>query len=410
MKLFHLSDLHLGKRVNEFSMLPDQAHILEQILQLAAAEQPTAVLIAGDIYDKTVPPAEAVQLFDDFLCRLAALGIQAFIISGNQDSAERIAFGGRLMEQSGVHVSPVYDGTASPVTLTDEHGPVDFYLLPFIKPAHVRRYYPEAEIASYTDALRVAIEAMNIDPTHRNVLITHQFVTGASRSDSEEISVGGTDNVDASVFTPFDYVALGHIHGPQNVTVAAAAAANANAAALARYCGTPLKYCFSEAGHVKSITVVELAEKDALPESSADAAHHQLTLYAESPVSIRTLPLIPLHDLREIRGTYMELTDKRNYEGTAVDDYLHITLTDEEDIPDAISKLRVIYPNLMKLDYDNTRTRSVGHVEAEVRVQTLSPLELFAQFYETQNGQPLSEEQQQIAEDLITKIWEEESL
>ncbi len=408
MKLFHLSDLHLGKRVNEYSMLPDQAHILEQILQLAAAEQPTAVLLAGDIYDKTVPPAEAVQLFDDFLCRLAALGIQAFIISGNHDSAERIAFGGRLMEQSGVHVSPVYDGTASPVTLTDEHGPVDFYLLPFIKPAHVRRYFPEADIASYTDALRVAIEAMNIDPTHRNVLITHQFVTGATRSDSEEISVGGTDNVDASVFAPFDYVALGHIHGPQNVTVAADA--NANAAALARYCGTPLKYSFSEAGHVKSITVVELGEKDALPESSADAAHQQLTLYTESPVSIRILPLIPLHDLREIRGTYMELTDKRNYEGTAVDDYLHITLTDEEDIPDAISKLRVIYPNLMKLDYDNTRTRSVGQVEAEVRVQTLSPLELFAQFYETQNGQPLSEEQQQIAEDLITKIWEDESL
>ena len=408
MKLFHLSDLHLGKRVNEYSMLPDQAHILEQILQLAAEEQPAAVLLAGDIYDKTVPPAEAVQLFDDFLCRLAALGIQAFIISGNHDSAERIAFGGRLMEQSGVHVSPVYDGTASPVTLTDEHGPVDFYLLPFIKPAHVRRYYPEADIASYTDALRVAIEAMNIDPSHRNVLITHQFVTGATRSDSEEISVGGTDNVDASVFAPFDYVALGHIHGPQNVTVAADA--NANAAALARYCGTPLKYSFSEAGHVKSITVVELGEKDALPESSADAAHQQLTLYTESPVSILTLPLTPLHDLREIRGTYMELTDKRNYEGTAVDDYLHITLTDEEDIPDAISKLRVIYPNLMKLDYDNTRTRSVGHVEAEARVQILSPLELFAQFYETQNGQPLSEEQQQIAEDLITKIWEDESL
>ena len=408
MKLFHLSDLHLGKRVNEYSMLPDQAHILEQILQLAAEEQPAAVLLAGDIYDKTVPPAEAVQLFDDFLCRLAALGIQAFIISGNHDSAERIAFGGRLMEQSGVHVSPVYDGTASPVTLTDEHGPVDFYLLPFIKPAHVRRYYPEADIASYTDALRVAIEAMNIDPSHRNVLITHQFVTGATRSDSEEISVGGTDNVDASVFTPFDYVALGHIHGPQNVTVAADA--NANAAALARYCGTPLKYSFSEAGHVKSITVVELGEKDALPESSADAAHQQLTLYTESPVSILTLPLTPLHDLREIRGTYMELTDKRNYEGTAVDDYLHITLTDEEDIPDAISKLRVIYPNLMKLDYDNTRTRSLGHVEAEARVQTLSPLELFAQFYETQNGQPLSEEQQQITEDLITKIWEDESL
>ena len=407
MKLMHLSDLHLGKLVNGFSMLEDQKYILNEILKLAREERPDGVLIAGDVYDKRVPSAEAVGLLDEFLTALAQV-CPVFLISGNHDSAERIAFGGRLMEQSGVHVSPVYDGTAFPVTLTDEHGPVDFYLLPFIKPAHVRRYYPEAEIASYTDALRVAIEAMKIDPSHRNVLITHQFVTGATRSDSEEISVGGTDNVDASVFVPFDYVALGHIHGPQNVTVAADA--NANTAALARYCGTPLKYSFSEAGHLKSITVVELGEKDALPESSADAAHQQLTLYTVSPISIRTLPLAPLHDLREIRGAYMELTDKRNYEGTAVDDYLHITLTDEEDIPDAISKLRVIYPNLMKLDYDNTRTRSVDQVEAEVRVQTLSPLELFAQFYETQNGQPLSEEQQAIAEDLITKIWEDESL
>ena len=396
MKLFHLSDLHLGKRVNEFSMLPDQAHILEQILQLTAQEQPAAVLIAGDVYDKTVPPAEAVQLFDDFLCRLVHLGTQIFIISGNHDSAERIAFGGRLMEQSGVHVSPVYDGTACPVTLTDEQGPVDFYLLPFIKPAHVRRYFPEANIATYTDALQVAIDAMPIDPTRRNVLITHQFVTGAARSDSEEISVGGTDNVDASVFAPFDYVALGHIHGPQNVTVhstandsdvanaADAAKPELTASTLARYCGTPLKYSFSEAKHEKSITVVELGEQTA----------------------IRTLPLTPLHDLREIRGTYMELTAKSFYDGTATDDYLHITLTDEEDIPDAMNKLRVIYPNLMKLDYDNTRTRSVGHVEAEARIQTLSPLELFSQFYETQNGQPLSAQQEQITKQLIAQIWE----
>ena len=384
MKLFHLSDLHLGKRVNEFSMLPDQAHILEQILERTAEEQPDAVLVAGDVYDKSVPPAEAVQLFDDFLCRLVKLGTQVFLISGNHDSAEHIAFGGRLMEQSGVHVSPVYDGTASPVTLTDAYGPVDFYLLPFIKPAHVRRYFPEADIASYTDALQVAMDALPIDSARRNVLITHQFVTGASRSDSEEISVGGTDNVDASVFAPFDYVALGHIHGPQNIPLSTAAD---SAHKLARYCGTPLKYSFSEAGHEKSITVVELGET----------------------LALRTLPLIPLHDLREIRGTYMQLTAKSFYAGTATDDYLHITLTDEEDIPDAMNKLRVIYPNLMKLDYDNARTRSVGHVEAESRVQTLSPLELFAQFYETQNGQPLSDEQQQIAAQLITEIWEEET-
>ncbi len=394
MKLFHLSDLHLGKRVNEFSMLPDQSYILDQILQLTAEEKPNAVLIAGDIYDKTVPPAEAVQLFDDFLCRLVALGVQVFVISGNHDSPERIAFGGRLMDQSGVHVSPVYDGVVHPVTLTDEYGPVDIFMLPFIKPAHVRRYFPDADIASYTDALQVAIEAMPIDPTRRNVLITHQFVTGAARSDSEEISVGGTDNVDASVFAPFNYVALGHIHGPQNI-----------GCETIRYCGTPLKYSFSEAGHVKSVTVVELGEKTFQPLSETD----QLSLYPEDQpcVSIRILPLMPLHDLREIRGTYMELTAKSFYEGTATDDYLHITLTDEEDIPDAISKLRVIYPNLMKLDYDNTRTRSIGHVEAEAKVQTLSPLDLFAQFYETQNGQPMSADQQAIAADLIERIWKD---
>ncbi len=411
MKLFHLSDLHLGKRVNEFSMLPDQEFILQQILQLADQQQPDAVLIAGDIYDKPVPPAEAVQLFDDFLCQLAERRIEVFVISGNHDSPERIAFGGRLMDRSGVHVSPVYDGAVHPLTLTDEYGPVDIYMLPFVKPAHVRRYFPEAEIASYTDALRVAIEAMNVDPARRNVLITHQFVTGATRSDSEEISVGGTDNVDASVFAPFDYVALGHIHGPQNVGTAASAAADdsnstATGAVPVRYCGTPLKYSFSEAGHVKSVTVVELGEKfpQSLPKTD------QLSLYSESQpcVSIRTLPLTPLHDLREIRGSYMELTAKSFYEGTATDDYLHITLTDEEDIPDAISKLRVIYPNLMKLDYDNTRTRSIGHVEASDHVQTLSPLELFSQFYETQNGQPMSAEQQQIAADLIERIWKDD--
>lgn len=377
MKLFHLSDLHLGKRVNEYSMLLDQKYILQKILQLTDEEKPDALLIAGDVYDKTVPPAEAVQLLDDFLYQLTARKIRVLIISGNHDSPERIAFGGRLMEQSGVHVSPLYEGHIDPITLTDEYGPVNIYMLPFIKPAHVRRCFPEAEVDSYTAALQITIDAMNIDPAQRNVLMTHQFVTGASRSDSEEISVGGTDNVDASVFAPFDYVALGHIHGPQYVGTNSI-----------RYCGTPLKYSFSEAGHVKSVTVVELGDA----------------------VSIRTLPLPPLHDLREIRGTYLELTDKRNYEGTATDDYLHITLTDEEDIPEAINKLRVIYPNLMKLDYDNTRTRTGGHIEAADQVQSLSPLELFSQFYEIQNGQPLSDEQQKIASALIEQIWEEDHL
>ncbi len=377
MKLIHLSDLHLGKRVNEFSMLEDQQYILTEILQIIDREKPDGVMIAGDVYDKSVPSAEAVALLDDFLVRLAKRDLQVFLISGNHDSPERMAFGGRLMAQSGVHLAPVYDGKVSPSTLTDEYGPVNLYLLPFLKPAHVRRCFPEREILTYTDALAAAIEAMGVDPAQRNVLVTHQFVTGAARCDSEEISVGGTDNVDVSVFEPFDYVALGHIHGPQQV-----------GRETVRYCGTPLKYSFSEAKHQKSVTVVELGEKGA--------------------VSVRTVPLTPMRDLAELRGTYEELTFRGFYDGTSYPrDYVHITLTDEEDIPDAVSKLRIIYPNLMKLDYDNKRTRA-GIILEGAEDQQRSPLELLEEFYEKQNGQPMGEEQRAFAKSLMERIWEED--
>ena len=377
MKLIHLSDLHLGKRVNEFSMLEDQQYILTEILQIIDREKPDGVMIAGDVYDKSVPSAEAVALLDDFLVRLAKRDLQVFLISGNHDSPERMAFGGRLMAQSGVHLAPVYDGKVSPITLTDNYGPVNLYLLPFLKPAHVRRCFPEREILTYTDALAAAIEAMGVDPAQRNVLVTHQFVTGAARCDSEEISVGGTDNVDVSVFEPFDYVALGHIHGPQQV-----------GRETVRYCGTPLKYSFSEAKHQKSVTVVELGKKGA--------------------VSVRTVPLTPMRDLAELRGTYEELTFRGFYDGTSYPrDYVHITLTDEEDIPDAVSKLRIIYPNLMKLDYDNKRTRA-GIVLEGAEDQQRSPLELLEEFYEKQNGQPMGEEQRAFAKNLMERIWEED--
>jgi len=376
MKLIHLSDLHLGKRVNEFSMLEDQQYILTEILQIIDREKPDGVMTAGDVYDKSVPSAEAVALLDDFLVRLAKRDLQVFLISGNHDSPERMAFGGRLMAQSGVHLAPVYDGKVSPITLTDNYGPVNLYLLPFLKPAHVRRCFPEREILTYTDALAAAIEAMGADPAQRNVLVTHQFVTGAARCESEEISVGGTDNVDVSVFEPFDYVALGHIHGPQQV-----------GRETVRYCGTPLKYSFSEAKHQKSVTVVELGEKGA--------------------VSVRTVPLAPMRDLAELRGTYEELTFRGFYQGTSYPrDYVHITLTDEEDIPDAVSKLRIIYPNLMKLDYDNKRTRA-GIVLERAEDQQRSPLELLEEFYEKQNGQPMGEEQRAFAKNLMERIWEE---
>lgn len=378
MKLIHLSDLHLGKRVNDFSMLEDQQYILAEILQIIDREKPDGVLIAGDVYDKSVPSAEAVALLDDFLVRLSKRELRIFVISGNHDSPERMAFGGRLMERSGVHLAPVYDGRVEPVVLTDQYGPVKLYLLPFVKPSHVRRCFPEREIATYTDAVAAAIEAMGVDTAVRNVLVTHQFVTGAARCDSEELSVGGTDNVDAAVFDPFDYVALGHIHGPQQV-----------GRETVRYCGTPLKYSFSEAGHKKSVTVVELGAKGA--------------------VTIRTIPLKPLRDMVELRGTYEELTLRAFYEGTTYPrDYIHITLTDEEDIPDAVGKLRIIYPNLMKLDYDNKRTRAGIHLEGAEDVQQKSPLELLEEFYSNQNGQPMSEEQRAFARDMMERIWEED--
>lgn len=376
MKLIHLSDLHLGKRVNEFSMIDDQRHVLDQILRVIDAERPDAVLIAGDVYDKPVPTAEAVALLDWFLVELSGRQLQVFVISGNHDSAERMAFGGRLMEQSGVHLAPVYDGTVARWTLTDEHGLVHLYLLPFVKPVHVRRCFPEREIETYTDAVAAAVEAMDVDPAARNVLVTHQFVTGAARCESEEVSVGGADNVDASVFDGFDYVALGHLHGPQTV-----------GRETVRYCGTPLKYSFSEAHHKKSVTVVELGEK--------------------GTVTVRTVPLTPRRDLAELRGAYEEVTRRDFYEGNGYQDsYVHITLTDEEDVPDALGKLRLIYPYLMKLDYDNQRTHAAGVGDEGGDLQRKSPMELLEEFYAMQNGQPMGQEQRQFARQLMERIWE----
>ena len=377
MKLIHLSDLHLGKRLHEFSLLEDQEFILRQILEIISREQPDAVLLAGDIYDKSVPSAEAVSLFDEFLVRLSRLGQQVFIISGNHDSAERIAFGSRLMDPGGVHLSPVYNGKVSPLLLRDRFGDLCVWMLPFLRPAQVRAVFPEeAEgISSYTDALRTAVEHMDLDPSLRNVLITHQFVTGAARSDSEDISVGGTDNVDASVFDPFDYVALGHLHSPQDV-----------GESRIRYCGTPLKYSFSELDQVKSVTVAELEEKGRL--------------------RVRTVPLRPLRDLRELRGTYEQLTLRENYAGTPVEDYLHIILTDEEDVPDAVARLRSVYPHLARLDYDNLRTRTLSLLSDAEEPDQQSELELLDAFYALQNGRPMLPEQRELSLALLEKIRE----
>lgn len=373
----HISDLHLGKRVNEISMIEDQEYILQEILQIAKEQQIDGMLLAGDVYDKTVPSAEAVQLLDEFLTKAAGMGVTVYLISGNHDSAERLAFGSRLFEKSGkVYISPVFAGTVEPVKVRDEYGVINIWLLPFIKPAVVRRFFPEAEISTYNDAFRTVMESLAADQSERNILVAHQFVTGAARCESEDVSVGGLDNVDASAMEGFDYVALGHIHGPQNI-----------GKETIRYCGTPLKYSFSEANHHKSVTIVELNEK--------------------GNVSVTDVPLTPVRDMREIKGTYEEVTLRENYAHTNVYDYLHITLTDEEDIPNAMERLRVIYPNLMRLDYDNCRTRENQTVTGAEEVEKKTPLQHFAEFYQLQNNQEMKEEQRQFMEELIEKVWEQ---
>ena len=382
MKLFHLSDLHIGKRVNEFSMLEDQKYILRQILKAAKEYQPDGIILAGDIYDKPVPAAEAVQVFDDFLTSLSEMKLSVFMISGNHDSAERVSYGGRLMKKSGIYVAPVYEGKTEKVELKDDYGKVCIHLLPFIKPAAVRHafeggeYEKEAEtVCDYQSAVKMAVSHMEIEEGARNVLVAHQFVTGAMRCESEEVSVGGLDNVDASVFDDFDYVALGHIHSPQAV-----------GREQVRYCGTPLKYSFSEAGQEKSITVVELKEK----------GNTQITF----------ISLHPMRDLRKIRGSYMEVTARSFYENDSCDDYLHVTLTDEEDILDGLQKLRVIYPNIMQLEYDNRRTRENMELTGAKAVEKKSEMELFMEFYELQNNQSMSQVQEEFVRNIIQEVKE----
>lgn len=379
MKFVHLSDLHLGKRVYEYSMLEEQEDILNKILKIIDAEKPDGVLLAGDIYDKPVPPAEAVALFDSFLVQLTKRGLQVFCISGNHDSAERLSFGAEIMNTAGVHFSKSYNGQIAKVELSDGYGPFNVYLLPFLKPVQVRRAFlgePDAaELDTYNKAVAYALSKIKLNAGQRNLLVTHQFVAGAARCESEEIFVGGSDCVDVSLFLKFDYVALGHLHTPQSC-----------GRPTVRYCGTPLKYSFSEVRDEKSVTVVELLEK--------------------GNVSVKTVALTPKHDLLELKGTYEQLMLKSFYQNSPYQNaYTHLTLTNEEDIPGAAAKLRTVYHRLMKLDYDNRRTRASAEISGADPVSSKSPFELFEQLYELQNNQPMSREQSRYAQNLINQIW-----
>lgn len=377
----HLADLHLGKRVNGFSMMEDQEYILNRILEIMEEEQPDGLLIAGDVYDKTIPPAEAVRRMDDFLTAVAEKHVPVFLISGNHDSAERVAFGHQLMQGSGIWISPVYDGTILHHTLGDRWGEVNIYLIPFLRPSVVRSFFPDVEIEDYTDALRTIIEDLQVDTSRRNVVLAHQFVTAAGAlpetCDSEQLSVGGLDRVDGSVFSPFDYTALGHLHGPQRV-----------GSETIRYAGSPLKYSFSELHQKKSVTVVELR--------------------AKGETEIRQIPLQPRREMTELRGTFEEILEEARKKGEPQTDYYHMILTDETDVVDALSRLREYYPNIMLLDYDNRRTRSQKEVEQLDRVEERTPGELFAALYEQQNGQEMDSDRKEYLDGLIREIWEEQ--
>lgn len=375
MKFAHISDLHLGKRIHQFSMIDDQKYILEKIVEIVKEEKVDGILLAGDIYDKIYPSAEAVALFDSFLVHLAKEEIRIFVISGNHDSPERIAFLGELTKKAGVHLSQVYNGKIDAIDMEDEFGKVHIYLLPFIKPVHVRHFFPEEKILNYTDAMEVVIRNMNLNTEDRNILVAHQFVTGAGRSDSEEISVGGLDNVEVDVFGDFDYVALGHIHRPQNM-----------GSCKVRYSGTPLKYSFSEWQDEKSITIIQMGEKDDL--------------------DIKVIPLIPRQDMVKIRGTFLKVMNPVNFPKLEVNSYLHITLLDEMDIPDAFNRLTSVYPNLMQMEYDNLRTRERRNLQVRKEVARISPLDIFAGLYETMNNQPMSEVQREYLMGKIENIWE----
>lgn len=371
MKLLHLSDLHLGKRVFEMPMLEDQRHMLAQALELAREADVT--LIAGDIYDRQVPPAEAVRLFDEFLTRMSAQGSRVLIIAGNHDSADRVAFGSQLMAGSGVYVAPVYDGHARCVRIPDEYGGVNIYLLPFVKPAHVRAALDDPDIEGYTNAIAAAVERMNVDTSARNVLVAHQFVTGAKTSESEEVSVGGLDNVDAQVFAPFDYVALGHLHTAQSLE-----------GGRVSYCGAPLAYAFSECGQEKGALMVTMGEKGQL--------------------CVERRALEPLHPMRCVRGSFEALS-----RGETTEDYVQVTLTDEEDIPDAAGKLRAIYPNLLQLLYDNARTRARQADFVREAAAAKAPIDLFAELFAMQNGAEMTDAQRAYLAGMMEKIWEDEA-
>jgi exonuclease SbcD len=383
MKILHMSDLHIGKSVNGFSMIEEQKHAFMQIISYIKTEQPAAIIIAGDVYDRAIPSVEAVCVFDDFLTELSQTEAAVMLISGNHDSSERLSYASRLLLDKQLYICGSFNGAAQKITLTDNYGELNFWLLPFVKPTTVRSVFQETEVESYDDAVAAAINASDIDYSARNVLVSHQFYTKTGvtpvRSESELNPVGGLDAVDSGIIERFDYVALGHLHGRQSV-----------GAEHIRYCGSPIKYSFSEWRHDKSVTLVELCEKGNL--------------------SVKPLPMIPIHDMREIKGELDKLLCVDTSSLADTEDYLRVILTDEDEIVDPLGKLRSVYPNVMSLDFENTRTSiDINVLSTNTdKIERLSPYDLFSEFFLEVQGSVMSSDQATIVRRLLESEGEEE--
>ncbi|MCL2399438.1 MAG: exonuclease SbcCD subunit D [Defluviitaleaceae bacterium] len=377
MKILHLSDLHIGKNLDNISMLDEQKHAFAQIINYIKDHKPIVIIIAGDVYDRAVPSVEAVRVFDDFITELATLKVTIMLVAGNHDSPERISYASRLLFDKGLFLCGTFDGAISKITLADECGDVNFWLLPFIKPSSLRGICNETA-ETYEDAVAAVLNQENIDYTTRNILISHQFYTKsghmAVRSESELDPVGGLDAVDISLIENFDYVALGHLHGAQSVRIE-----------RIRYCGSPIKYSFSEWRQKKSVTLVELKEKGNL--------------------TITALPLIPIHDMRVIKGKMEHLISAEVVSQADSNDYIWATLTDEEEIIDPMEKLRRHYPNILKMDFDNARTGvNIGEITASIEtIEKLRPYDLFEEFFLKMQGSTMNKEQSKIVHELLER-------
>jgi len=383
MKIVHLADLHLGKILQEQSLIEDQEYMLKEIINIIKAEKVQVLLISGDVYDRSVPPTEAVNLLDSFFkILIKELKIKVFIISGNHDSKDRLGFGNKIFEDEGLYIESKYTGTLKKVKLEDEYGPLNIYMLPFIKPVEVKKFFEDDLENNYDLAINKIIEKEEINETERNIIMVHQFVTAGNvkpeRTESEVLSLGGIENVDVSNFKSFDYVAIGHVHRPQKI-----------GRDTARYAGTILKYSFSEINHNKSIPIIDIKEK--------------------GNITINLLPLKPLRDMREIKGPIEELIKEENYKEGNLEDYIKAIITNEEPVYDAIGKIKKIYPNTLKLEIQNSKTIN-SNTEQNINLEEVkkkSELELFSDFYKLQNNLDLNEKQKEIVKNIILEVKHE---